>query len=58
MSKIIDDIIVVKLSKLVHDRNTNVFHLIDNNLREKIEVAIQDMVDPSIIVEIDVSQGN
>jgi hypothetical protein len=53
MAKIVDDIIVVKLSKLVRDKDDNTFHLIDNNLREKIEAAIQDIIDPSIIVEVD-----
>ena len=44
---------VVKLSKLVRDKDDSTIHLIDNNLRERIEVAIQDIIDPAIIVEVD-----
>ena len=53
MAKIVDDIIVVKLSKLVRDKDDSSIHLIDNNLRERIQDAIQDIVDPDIIVEVD-----
>jgi hypothetical protein len=53
MAKIVDDIIVVKLSKLVKDKDDSNVHLVDNSLREQIEDAIQDIVDPATVVEVD-----
>jgi hypothetical protein len=53
MAKIIDDIVVVKLSRLVRDKDEFPPQLLNNQLRERIEEAIQQIVDASIVVEVD-----
>ena len=53
MAKIVEDILVVKLSKLVRDEEGIAHHLVDNDLRSAIEQAAQVVVPSDIIVEIE-----
>lgn len=53
MAKIIDDIIVVKLSRLIKDKDEDVASLANNELRERIEEVVQSIVDPNVVVEVD-----
>ena len=53
MAKIVEEILVVKLSKLVRDDDDNVPQMINNTLRSQIEDAAQNLVSDSIVVEIE-----
>lgn len=53
MAKIVEDIIIVKLSKLFRDEDGIAHHLADNDLRSAIEQAAQAVVSSDIIVEIE-----
>jgi hypothetical protein len=53
MAKIIEDIVVVKFSKLVKDNNPKIASLIDNDTRHQIEEAVQSVVGDVMVVEIE-----
>ena len=52
MAKIVENIVVVKFSKLVKDDCDESLH-IDSDIRERIENAVQSVVDSDMIVEIE-----
>jgi hypothetical protein len=53
MAKIIEDIVVVKFSKLVRDNTPKTTSLIDNDTRQKIESAVQSIIGDVMVVEIE-----
>jgi hypothetical protein len=53
MAKIVEDIIIVKLSKLVRDEDDSGLHLVDNVLRARIEEAAQNVAPSDVVVEIE-----
>jgi hypothetical protein len=58
MAKIVEDIIIVKLSKLVREDDSSSHHLAGIDLRTAIENAAQGVVPADIIVEIEKKEGN
>lgn len=53
MAKIVEEIIVIKLSKLVKDGDEDVTSLVNNTLRGQIEDTAQQLVGESVVVEIE-----
>lgn len=53
MAKIVEDMIVVKLSRLVRSNDDSHHDLTNNQLRDAIEKAAQEVCPSDVIVEID-----
>lgn len=53
MAKIVEDMIVVKLSRLVRSNDEGHYDLTDNQLRAVVEKAVQEVCPSDVIVEID-----
>lgn len=58
MAKIVDDIIIVKLSKMVRDDDHSSHQLATTELREAIEKVAQGVAPAEIIIEIEKKEGN
>ena len=52
MAKIVEDILVVKFSKIVKDSDTDNGGLINNEIKTALEQVAQELVGDSIIVEV------
>lgn len=52
MAKLVEEIIVVKLSKLVKDNET-LNDILDSKLVDNLESTVQDMVGAGVIVEVE-----
>lgn len=52
MAKLVEEIIVVKLSKLVKDKDTNK-EILDPNVLGALELAVQEIVSEGVIVEVE-----
>ncbi len=51
MAKIVEDIVVLRLSRLVKNDETDVEQLVNESLRQEIEEAVQSMVSATVVVE-------
>jgi len=52
MAKLVEEIIVVKLSKLVKDNETS-HDILDNKLVDSLESTVQEMVGAGVVVEVE-----
>lgn len=52
MAKIVEDIVIIKLSKLVKDSNSDSDALIGDEQVQAIEQVTQELVGDSVIVEV------
>lgn len=53
MAKIIEDIVVVKFSKLAKETDTKTVSVITNDIRKQIEAAVQTVMGDAVIVEVE-----
>ena len=53
MARIVEDFIMVKFSKLVKDEDNSDIPQVTNELRQAIEIAIQDLAAPGVIIEVE-----
>ena len=53
MAKIYEEVLVIKVSKLVADKNLNTVAIINNDITENIEAVVQELVGENVIVEIE-----
>jgi len=53
MAKIQQDVIVLKLSKIVKDSESDDFLIADHELLKSFEQVIQELVDANVLVEIE-----
>ena len=53
MAKIVEDIIVVKFSKLFKDTDTKTVSFINNDTRKQIEAAVQTVMGDDAVVEVE-----
>ena len=51
MAKIHEEVLVIKVSKLVSDKISNPTTIITNDIVENIEAVVQELVGDSVIVE-------
>jgi len=58
MAKIVDDIIIIKLSKMVRDDDHSPHQLATTELREAIEKVAQGVAPSDVIIEIEKKEGN
>jgi hypothetical protein len=52
MAKIVEDVLVVKLSKIVKDDATDSTRMVGSDVQSAIEAVIQELVGDSIVVEV------
>jgi hypothetical protein len=52
MAKIVEDIVIIKLSKLVKDNNTDPDPIISNEQVQALEQVAQELVGDSVIIEV------
>ena len=52
MAKIVEDIVIIKLSKLVKDSNHDSDPLISNDQVQALEQITQELVGDSVIIEV------
>jgi len=52
MAKIVEDVLVVKFSKIVKDSDTDNGGLINNDIKAALEQVVEELVGPGIIVEV------
>ena len=51
MAKIYEEVLVIKVSKLISDKESNPKTIISNDVVENIEAVVQELVGDSVIVE-------
>jgi len=56
MAKIYEEVLVIKVSKLVADKSSNNPTIIRNDIVESIEAVVQELVGENVIVEIEKSE--
>lgn len=52
MAKIIEDIVIIKLSKLVKESNTDPDPIISNDQVQALEQVAQELVGDAVIIEV------
>jgi hypothetical protein len=52
MAKIVEDVIVVKFSKIVKDSDTDNGGLISNDIQQALEQVAQELAGDSVVVEV------
>jgi len=58
MAKIIEEIIVIKLSKLIKNSDNINHDLVHSDILNGLEAVVQELVGTDIIVEVDSKHGN
>jgi len=58
MAKIIEDIIIIKLSKLVKDNEQDHAGFLSDDALASLEVVVQELVGSNVIVEVATDNGN
>jgi hypothetical protein len=53
MAKIVEDIVIVKFSRLVKDSGPDHVEIINNSIRKALEDAAQQLLGESVVVEIE-----
>jgi hypothetical protein len=53
MAKIQEEILVIKLSKLIKDSSVEQLDIIEDSVQQTLEQAIQELVGDSVIVEVE-----
>jgi len=53
MAKIYEEVLVIKVSKLVADKNSNNQDILRDDIVESIETVVQELVGNNIIVEVE-----
>jgi len=51
MAKIYEEVLIIKVSKLVADKDANPKTIISNDIVENIEAVVQELVGDSVIIE-------
>jgi len=52
MAKICEDVVVIKLSKLVKDTEAEIYTIISPEVHSSIEQLVQELVGENVIVEV------
>jgi hypothetical protein len=52
MAKIVEDVIIVKFSKIVKDNDTDNGGLINNDIQQALEQVAQELVGDTVVVEV------
>jgi len=52
MAKIVEDVIVVKFSKIVKDAETNDVGIVSTEVQQALEQVAQELVGDSVVVEV------
>lgn len=52
MAKIVEDVLIVKFSKIVKDSDTDNGGLVNNDIKAALEQVAQELVGESIVVEV------
>ena len=52
MAKIVEDVLVVKFSKIVKDSDTDNGSLINNDVKAALEQVAQELMGDSVVVEV------
>ena len=52
MAKIVEDVIVVKFSKIVKDNNNNDTEIVNTEVQQALEQVAQELVGDSVVVEV------
>lgn len=52
MAKIVEDVLVVKFSKIVKDSDTDNGGLVNNDIKAALEQVAQELVGESVVVEV------
>lgn len=58
MAKIIEDIVIIKLSKLVKDNEETHTGFLSDDALASLEVVVQELVGSNVIVEVATDNGN
>lgn len=53
MAKIVEDVVVIKFSKLVKDNEKDVTHLANAEIENALEQVAQELVGDGVVVEIE-----
>jgi hypothetical protein len=56
MAKIYEEVLVIKVSKLVADKESSPKTIISNDVVENIEAVVQELVGDSVIVETEIAE--
>ncbi len=51
MAKVVEDIVVLRLSRLVKNDDLDVAQVVNESLRQEIEEAVQRLVSEAVVVE-------
>lgn len=52
MAKIVEDIVVIKFSKIVKDSNDNESSIVGDDVKQTLEQVAQELVGDTVIVEV------
>lgn len=52
MAKIVEDIIIIKFSKIVKDSEESTIKITNNEIQQALEQVAQELVNDSVIVEV------
>jgi hypothetical protein len=53
MAKIYEEVLVIKVSKLVADKSSNTTSIVRDDIVDSIEAVVQELVGENVIVEIE-----
>jgi hypothetical protein len=53
MAKIVEEIIVIKFSKIVKDSDSESSQITERDLQKTIEDVVQELVSPGVLVEVE-----
>jgi len=58
MAKIVEELIIIKLSKLVKDNEQSRSHTVNNDMLASLEAVIQELIGSDVIVEVSTDNVN
>jgi len=53
MAKIIEDVVIIKFSRIVKESETEVSSIVDSDMQQALEQVAQELVGTSAIVEVE-----
>jgi hypothetical protein len=58
MAKIVEELIIIKLSKLVKDNEQSRSHTVNNDMLASLEAVVQELIGSDVIVEVSTDNVN
>lgn len=58
MAKIVEELIIIKLSKLVKDNEQSRSHTVNNDMLVSLEAVVQELIGSDVIVEVSTDNVN